>query len=217
MPSSASAASVSVTADGKAVTVSQVSERTVGTDAARSVWLTLSSTVRTGQVVRVTYADPTTGNDANAIQDGAGNDAASFRLGPASEDRFVVRNDSDVAASAPGAPTGLTATTNGQAQIDLAWSAPSDNGGAPVTGYRIESCESSCTTESSWYEFVANTGSTATSWSETGLDPETTRHYRVSAIISAGTGDASASESATTAQDTQVPTPSTSTAETRSS
>ncbi|WP_265655964.1 SwmB domain-containing protein, partial [Verminephrobacter aporrectodeae] len=40
--------------------------------------LTLSTAVSHGQSVTVAYADPTTGNDANAIQDAAGNDAASF-------------------------------------------------------------------------------------------------------------------------------------------
>ena len=33
-------------------------------------------------------------------------------------------------ATAPGAPTGLTATANGSSQIDLSWTAPSDTGGA---------------------------------------------------------------------------------------
>ena len=41
-------------------------------------------------------------------------------------------------AATPGAPTGLTAAANGQTQIDLSWSGPSDDGGAAVTGYRIE-------------------------------------------------------------------------------
>ncbi|MCW8167244.1 hypothetical protein D8B21_20765, partial [Verminephrobacter aporrectodeae subsp. tuberculatae] len=45
---------------------------------AKTVTLTLSTAVSHGQTVTVAYADPTTGNDANAIQDTAGNDAASF-------------------------------------------------------------------------------------------------------------------------------------------
>ncbi|MCW8209340.1 hypothetical protein D8B24_20555, partial [Verminephrobacter aporrectodeae subsp. tuberculatae] len=45
---------------------------------AKTVTLTLSTAVTSGQSVTVAYADPTTGNDANAIQDTAGNDAASF-------------------------------------------------------------------------------------------------------------------------------------------
>ncbi|MCW8200915.1 hypothetical protein D8B23_21620, partial [Verminephrobacter aporrectodeae subsp. tuberculatae] len=45
---------------------------------AKTVTLKLSTAVTPGQTVTVAYADPTTGNDANAIQDAAGNDAASF-------------------------------------------------------------------------------------------------------------------------------------------
>jgi uncharacterized repeat protein (TIGR02059 family) len=46
--------------------------------AAKTVTLTLTTTVVAGQAVTVAYTDPTAGNDANAIQDAAGNDAASF-------------------------------------------------------------------------------------------------------------------------------------------
>ena len=89
--------------------------------------------------------------------------------------------------SAPGAPTNLRATANGQTQIDLSWSAPANDGGAAITGYRIEVS----TDGSSWGDRVANTSSTATSYPHTGLTAGSTRHYRVSAINSAGTGPAS--------------------------
>ncbi|MEJ6020893.1 SwmB domain-containing protein [Ramlibacter sp. PS4R-6] len=46
--------------------------------AAKTVTLTLETAVTSGQAVTVAYADPTTSNDANAIQDAAGNDAASL-------------------------------------------------------------------------------------------------------------------------------------------
>ena len=46
---------------------------------------------------------------------------------------------------------------------------------------------------------MANTGSTGTSYPDTGLSAGTTRHYRVSAINSLGTGPASEPASATTA------------------
>ncbi|MCW8200934.1 hypothetical protein D8B23_21725, partial [Verminephrobacter aporrectodeae subsp. tuberculatae] len=45
---------------------------------AKTVTLTLSTAVIHGQSVTVAYTDPTTGNDANAIQDATGNDATSF-------------------------------------------------------------------------------------------------------------------------------------------
>ena len=87
----------------------------------------------------------------------------------------------------PGAPKGLTAAGNGQTRIDLSWSAPPSDGGAAITGYRIEVSED----RSTWTDLVANTGNAATSYSHTGLTAGTTRHYQVSAINSAGTGPAS--------------------------
>ena len=90
-------------------------------------------------------------------------------------------------ATVSGVSRGLTATKNVQRQIDLSWSAPSDDGGADVTGYRIEVS----TDGSAWSDLVANTENIATSHSHTGLRGETTRHYRVLAINSAGTGPAS--------------------------
>ncbi len=46
--------------------------------AAKTVTLTLTNAVSFGQTTTVAYTDPTAGNDANAIQDAAGNDAASL-------------------------------------------------------------------------------------------------------------------------------------------
>ena len=97
-------------------------------------------------------------------------------------------------ATKPGRPTGLTATADGQTEIDLSWTAPSDNGGADITGYRIEISEDSST----WSDLLANTNTTGASYSHTGLDADSTRYYRVSAINSAGTGPASNVANATT-------------------
>ena len=99
-----------------------------------------------------------------------------------------------VSATVPNSPTGLTATADGQTEIDLSWTAPSDDGGSAITGYRIEVSEDG----SNWSDLNADTGSTDTSYSHTGLDAGSTRHYRVSAINSAGTGPASNSANATT-------------------
>ena len=90
--------------------------------------------------------------------------------------------------SPPGAPRNLTATANGQTRIDLSWGAPSSTGGASITGYRIEVS----TDGSTWSDLVSNTRSTTTGYSHTGLTAGTTRHYRVSAINPAGTGQPSA-------------------------
>ena len=97
-------------------------------------------------------------------------------------------------AAAPGAPTGLTATSRGTSRIDLAWRAPLSDGGARITGYRIETSPDGVT----WIVLRTNTSSTGTTFSHTGLGPAATRHYRVFAINSAGTGPASNVARATT-------------------
>ena len=95
----------------------------------------------------------------------------------------------------PGAPTGLTATASGTTAINLSWSAPASTGGSAITGYKIEVSPDG----SSWSDLVADTGSTDTAYAHMGLDPATTRHYRVSTINAVGTSDASDSASTTTA------------------
>ncbi|MCY3705852.1 MAG: fibronectin type III domain-containing protein [Gammaproteobacteria bacterium] len=97
-------------------------------------------------------------------------------------------------ATVPDAPTGLVANDVTPTQIDLFWIAPAYNGGARITGYRIEVSEDAAV----WADLVTNTESTVTAFSHTGLLPGSTRHYRVSAINRAGTGAASASASAAT-------------------
>ncbi len=93
------------------------------------------------------------------------------------------------------APTGLTATASGSTTITLSWTSPSDDGGAEITGYRIEVSPNGA---SEWIDLASNTGSTATSYSHTNLLPETTRYYRVSAINSVGESDLSNIDNATT-------------------
>ena len=94
----------------------------------------------------------------------------------------------------PGKPAGLTATAMGRHRIDLSWTAPLD-GGSEITGYRIESSSDGGTT---WSDLVADTTSDVASYAHTGLSPNTTRHYRVSAISALGTSPASDPASDTT-------------------
>ena len=102
-------------------------------------------------------------------------------------------------ATVPSAPVRLSARANGQNQIDLTWTAPTSDGGAPVTGYRIESSPNGA----SWTPLRSNTGSNATTFSHTGLGPATKRYYRVYAINIAGRSPASNVANATT--DATVP------------
>ena len=104
-------------------------------------------------------------------------------------------------AQAPGAPFNLTARAVGTSRIDLSWSAPRNTGGAPILGYRIEASSDGGRT---WNIIIRrNTSSTGTTFSDLNLQPATTRHYRVAAINTAGTGPFSNPARATT--DATVP------------
>ena len=138
------------------------------------------------QIVTVSYDKTTAGT--NALEDDSGNEAASFT-------DFAVTNNSTQAPTAPGAPTALMAEGSSETQIDLSWTAPANNGGSAISGYKIEVSTDGGTT---WTDLDANTGTTGTTYSHTGLAAGTTRDYRVSAINSVGTGAASDSASATT-------------------
>ena len=68
----AAASAYTVTTDGAANAVTAVAI------SGSTVELTLTNTVKKLQTVTVAYTDPSNGNDANAIQDSQGNDAASL-------------------------------------------------------------------------------------------------------------------------------------------
>src|SRR5213078_3454591 len=85
----------------------------------------------------------------------------------------------------PTVPTGLTASAASSSQINLSWTASSDNVG--VSGYRVYRNGTQ----------IATTG--ATSFANTGLSPSTTYSYTVAAYDAAGNLSAqSSSASATT-------------------
>jgi chitodextrinase len=85
----------------------------------------------------------------------------------------------------PSTPTGLTATAISSSQINLSWTASTDN--VDVTGYRI------------YRGGVQIATSVGTSYSNTGLTPSTSYTYAVAAYDAAGNHSSpSASASATT-------------------
>jgi uncharacterized repeat protein (TIGR02543 family) len=116
----------------------------------------------------------------------------STLLGTATQDGTItisITSDPEivVAATKPGAPTNVSATSNGNQQSVISWSAPSSNGGAAITGYTV----------------TANTGATCTtsgtSCTISSLTNGTAYTFTVTATNSVGTGVASSSASATTA------------------
>ena len=92
----------------------------------------------------------------------------------------------------PGAPRGLRAAVKAdEAKVDLSWTAPISTGGAPITGYKIESSDDG---NDPWVE-VYTTTDDGVAYTDEGTDSNgpmfevgTTRYYRVSAINSVGTG-----------------------------
>ena len=79
----------------------------------------------------------------------------------------------------PTAPTNLTGTAVSSSQMNLSWTASTDNVG--VTGYLIERCQGAgCT------NFVQVGTSTTTTFNDTGLTGATAYSYRVRATDAAG-------------------------------
>ena len=147
----------------------------------------------TVQPVTVTAAQ-----DSDAVDDSATISHAvtgGDYVGVTVESVVVTVDDDESVDTVPGVPTDLSASTGGDTRINLSWTAPGDDGGSPITGYKIEVSPDG---NANWTELVANTGNTTTTYAHIGLAAGTTRHYRVSAINSAGAGDPSNIDDATT-------------------
>ena len=92
----------------------------------------------------------------------------------------------------PGAPTGLNAlVVIGEARVVLSWAAPTSDGGAVITGYKVETSDDGTDP----WRLVITTSGDGTAYTDEGGDSNgpifeagTTRYYRVSAINSVGEG-----------------------------
>ena len=94
---------------------------------------------------------------------------------------------------APGAPSGLSATTVSASQINLAWAASSLGG--PVTNYHVER---STTPGSGFLEIASVSSATTTFQNNTGLTPATQYFYRVRACNTGGCSTYTLEATATT-------------------
>jgi fibronectin type 3 domain-containing protein len=103
----------------------------------------------------------------------------------------------------PTAPTNLTATAASATQINLAWTASTDNVG--VTGYKVERClGAGCA------NFAQIATATTTTYNDTALTASTSYSYRVRANDGAGNNSAYSNTASATTQastDTTPPTP----------
>ena len=100
-----------------------------------------------------------------------GPDVSGYAVNIPAKDRFSIVSDT----TAPSVPTGLTATAASSTQIDLIWSAATDNVG--VAGYKIYRNGSLLTTT---YNLSPAT------YSDTGLSASTSYSFTVSALDAAG-------------------------------
>ncbi len=101
----------------------------------------------------------------------------------------VVNITTPACGTPPAAPTNLTATPASSDTIELSWTDNSDN----EDGFRIERKETGGT-----YSEIATLPANTTSYTDTGLNPETTYYYRVRAYNSFGTSGYSNEAHATT-------------------
>ena len=101
-----------------------------------------------------------------------------YTLNAAGQSTASVLVSTRTAYEAPSVPLALQATTAGSDKIILRWTAPVSTGGSPIAGYRIEVSDDG----SAWVVLVDNTASKAVGYTHEGVDPGTTKHYRVAAI-----------------------------------
>ena len=103
---------------------------------AYGIRITISPTIFQGQAVVATYTDPTAGDDANAIQDTAGNDAATFTTGmdgvPAVTNNSAVTN-----TPATGAPA-ITGTAQVGQTLTAGTTAIMDDDGLTSVSYTYQ-------------------------------------------------------------------------------
>jgi titin len=84
-----------------------------------------------------------------------------------------------VQSHVPNSPTGLDVKTTSDTSLNLAWTAPSDNGGVAITGYLIQRNGTT---------ILVNTLSNKTSYTDTHLLPSHVQTYRVAAWNGIGLG-----------------------------
>jgi len=93
----------------------------------------------------------------------------------------------------PSAPRSLAVTNIGPITADVSWTTVADNGGAAVTGYRLQ-----VSTSSNFTTGVTTYDQTGLTKSLTGLDPAVTYYLRVFALTSVGYGTPASTVSFTT-------------------
>jgi len=148
-----------------------------------------------GETWETVIADTASTETSYTVTGLANGDEVEFRVaainaagtGPASPTADVTPR------TVPDAATELEAVP-GDARVQLSWTAPADDGGADVTGYRVEQSNDGGVT---WVTIVEDTGSAETERTIEGLTNGAEVSFRVSPINEAGAGEPSNTASAT--------------------
>ena len=150
-----------VIADGVEIPVS-----IVAVEPLLPLMLILETKIHRGQTVTLSYADPTAEDDAEAIQDLAGNDAASFSNQMVANDSLVL--ETPVLRASPRGPT----------SIWLEWDATPGVNSSDIPKYVLEYSDDD---EITWKKLIDYTGDRASLryTMHRGLEPETTYYYRI--------------------------------------
>jgi titin len=109
----------------------------------------------------------------------------NYRVSAINVSGVGVASNTAASGALPLPPTSLVATASSATQIDLVWVTPVDPGTSAITGYQIER-ESPI--GGGFSIIVADTGTTATTYPDTGLVTATQYNYRVAAINTSGVG-----------------------------
>ncbi|MCY4023677.1 MAG: fibronectin type III domain-containing protein [Anaerolineaceae bacterium] len=136
---------------------------------------------------------PLTGSDTTHTLTGLDNGTAydiQVRASNAEGDGPWSRQITDVPRSVPSQAQSLTLTA-GDASVEASWSAPADDGGSALTGYRLRWR----TGTEEWRS--ADTAADVTTYTATGLTNGDAWEFQVRAVNQAGAGDWSAAETAT--------------------
>ena len=161
--------------NGHTLSTSNVAANTPSGGYATSFTITLAGTptLAVGDTLTITSAN---------VVDRAGNAATANAV-------FTVP------AFAPGYPTGGVFGTAGNGQVSLSWTAPAGNGGAAITGYRVQVAMSwvgAYADAAGTCAFATTSISPGVTCTATGLTNGTEYSFKVAAVNSAGTGSYSA-------------------------
>ena len=105
---------------------------------------------------------------------------------------FFVNQSFAQTATVPDVPTGFSALAVSPISVSLNWGPPQNNGGSPITGYRIDYRIA----PSSTYSTLVTLGN-ITTYTHNGLTTDKTYIYRVYAINAIGTGSPTPEQPAT--------------------